>query len=68
MLSSVAAVAETCSLELKRREKPKQRFEMGDYLYWTAYPQRFSSQLVPQKEGPPVFQGEEGKRPLSRKS
>lgn len=57
--SAVPVRAETCSLDLKYREGNRRNMERKDYLYWATSAQRFFAQLMPQKDGPPIFQGNE---------
>ena len=57
LATAVAAVAETCTLTLKRRETKSARFDSTSYMYWSVRPQYFYVQMSTagdERSGPAV--------------
>jgi len=51
LATAVAAVAETCTLTLKRRETKPAIFDQTSYAYWTVRPQYFYMQMTADENG-----------------
>jgi hypothetical protein len=51
LATTAAAVAETCTLKLKRRESKTATFDQKSYLYWTVQPQQFFVQMTADDNG-----------------
>ena len=52
LATAVAAVAETCTLTLKRRETKSAAFDRASYMYWSVRPQYFYVQMNADGERP----------------
>ena len=51
LATTVAAVAETCTLKPKRRETSQATFDQTTYMYWTVQPQYFFVQMIADGNG-----------------
>jgi hypothetical protein len=51
LVTTVAAVAETCTLKIKRRETKPAIYDQTSYMYWTVQPQYFFMQMIADGDG-----------------